>query len=33
MTKWVVSGGLVRGTTYLIVSESARHDSRVVLGP
>jgi hypothetical protein len=33
MVKWVVSGGLVRGTTHLIVHGLARHDRRVVLGP
>jgi hypothetical protein len=33
MAKWVMSGGLVRGTTHLIVHRLARHDLRVVLGP
>jgi hypothetical protein len=31
MVKWVVSGGLVRGTTHLIVSRSSRHERRAVL--
>jgi hypothetical protein len=33
MAKWVVSGGLARGTTHLILPGPVPHERRAVLGP